>query len=88
LRAPLPRKSASMGLRNVIARELGLGVGVFLQKTTTLVKSGEGEEGEEDGDLGMRGSRGSSSRKARHEGKTARMVRRTCEAAGRERSPA
>jgi hypothetical protein len=59
-----------------------------LQKTTTLVKSGEGEEGEEDRDLGMRGSRGSSSRKARHEGKTARMVRRTCEAAGRERSPA
>jgi hypothetical protein len=71
----------------VIAGELGLGVGILLQKTTTLVKSGEKEE-EEDGDLGMRGLRGSSSRKARHEGKTARMVRRTCEAAGRERSPA
>jgi len=77
-----------MGLRNVIAGELRLVVGVFLQKTTTLVKSGEGEEGEEDGDLGMSGSEGSSSRKARHEGKTARMVRRTCEVAGRERSPA
>jgi hypothetical protein len=64
-------------------------VGILLQKNTTLVKSEEEEEEEEeDGDWGMRGLRGSSSRKARHEGKTARMVRRTCEAAGRERSPA
>ena len=81
LRAPLPRKSASMGFRNVIGE-----LGVFLQKMTTLVKSVSVDIVESD--LEIRGSRGSSSRKMRQEGKTARMVRTTWDAAGSARSPA
>ena len=70
LRAALPRKSASIGFRNVMEE-----LGIFLQKITTLVKSGSVDDGESD--LAMRGSRGSFSRKTRQEGKTARIVRTT-----------
>lgn len=77
LRAPLPRKSASLGLRKVMRA-----FGVFLQKRTMLVKSGPRVF------LAAEAVAGSSSRKMRHEGKTAKMVRRIWDAAGRVRSPA